>query len=118
MITDGAQTRSGKKGPYTPLAQASQPLKDKGVDVWTIGIGKRVNITELQIIASDPKKVIVVSSFKELKPIIEELQRKACEGMYVHVYVVNMLFQVIITLERFSFARYVRDKPSADITTV
>ena len=80
MLTDGAQTRNGKKGPYTPLAEASQPLKDKGVDVWAIAVGKRANISELQVIASDPKKVFIVSSFKQLKSIIEELQKKACEG--------------------------------------
>lgn len=74
------QTKSGRKGPYIPLVNASQPLKDKGVDVWAIGIGKRLNISELQVVASDPKKIILVSSFKEMKPIIEELKRKACEG--------------------------------------
>ena len=82
MITDGAQTKSGKKGPYTPLAKASQPLKDKGVDIWSIGVGKGVNRTELETIASDPKKVMIVRSFKELKPVVEELQRKACEGKF------------------------------------
>ena len=82
MITDGAQTRNGKKGPYIPLAKASQPLKDKGVDIWSIGVGKRVNRTELETIASDPKKVMIVGSFKELRPLIEELQRKACKGKF------------------------------------
>lgn len=79
------QTKSGKKGPNIPLVNASQPLKDKGVDVWAIGIGKRVNVSELQVVASDPKKIILLSSFKEMKPIIEELKRKACKGT-VKVY--------------------------------
>lgn len=79
------QTKSGKKGPYIPLVNASQPLKDKGVDVWAIGIGKRVNVSELQVVASDPKKIILLSSFKEMKSIIEELKRKACKGT-VKVY--------------------------------
>ena len=83
MITDGSQTRNGKKGPHTPLVNASQPLKDKGVDIWSIGVGKGANISELKIIASDPEKIILVSSFKELKPIIEEIQRRACDGMSV-----------------------------------
>lgn len=79
------QTKSDKKGPHIPLVNASQPLKDKGVDVWAIGIGKRVNVSELQVVASDPKKIILLSSFKEMKPIIEELKRKACKGT-VKVY--------------------------------
>ena len=77
MITDGQQTTSRA---YTPLDKASQPLKDKGVDVWSIGVGKGADKSELEIIASDPKKVIIVQSFKVLKDILDEVQRAACEG--------------------------------------
>ena len=81
MITDGAQTTNGAKGPYTPLDKASQPLKDKGVDVWSIGVGKGAKKSDLITIASDPGKVIVVSSFKNLKDILSDIQKAACEGM-------------------------------------
>ena len=81
MITDGAQTTNGAKGPYTPLDKASQPLKDKGVDVWSIGVGKRAKKSDLITIASDPGKVIVVSSFKNLKEILGDVQKAVCEGI-------------------------------------
>lgn len=81
MITDGAQTTNGAKGPYTPLDKASQPLKDKGVDVWSIGVGKGAKKSDLTTIASDPGKVIVVSSFKNLKDILGDVQKAACEGI-------------------------------------
>ena len=80
MLTDGAQTKSGKKGPHTPLKSAAQPLKDKGVEIWSIAIGPPVNISDLEVIASDPEKVISVPSFMDLAHIIEKVQRAACEG--------------------------------------
>lgn len=81
MITDGAQTTNGVKGPYIPLDKASQPLKDKGVDVWSIGVGKGAKKSDLVTIASDPGKVIMISSFKNLKDILGDVQKAACEGM-------------------------------------
>ena len=80
MITDGAQTTNGKKGPYTPLDVASQPLKDKGIEVWSIGVGKGANMADLETIASDPGKVILVKSFKELNNIVKDIEKAACEG--------------------------------------
>lgn len=82
MITDGAQTTNGAKGPYTPLDKASQPLKDKGVEVWSIGVGKGAKKSDLETIASDPRKVIMVKSFKELKDILDDVQKAACEGIH------------------------------------
>ena len=81
MITDGAQTTNGAKGPFTPLDKASQPLKDKGVDVWSIGVGKGAKKSDLVTIASDPGKVIVISSFTDLKDILDDVQKAACEGI-------------------------------------
>ena len=86
VITDGAQTTSGLKGPYTPLDKASQPLKDKGVDVWSIGVGKKANKADLVTIASDPGKVIVTSSFKSLKDILDDVQKAACEGIQITLF--------------------------------
>lgn len=80
MITDGVQTKNGKVGPHIPLADASQPLKDKGVEIWAISVGKPANNTDLEVIASDPEKVILVTEFEDLTHIPEEVQRAACEG--------------------------------------
>ena len=79
VVTDGAQTTH--KGSYTPLDKASQPIKDKGIDVWAIGVGKWAKKEELETIASDPGKVIVVKGFKDLKYIIETLQKGVCKGI-------------------------------------
>ncbi|XP_022806051.1 uncharacterized protein LOC111343164 [Stylophora pistillata] len=79
VLTDGAQTTNGKKGPYVPLDIASKPLKDKGIEVWSIGVGKNAQRVELETIASDPGKVLTVKSFKELKSILTEIKKAACE---------------------------------------
>lgn len=81
MLTDGAQTTNGKKGPYVPLDIASKPLKDKGIELWSIGVGKNAKRDELETIASDPGKVLRVNSFKELKTILTVIQKAACEGL-------------------------------------
>lgn len=81
MITDGVQTTNGKIGPHVPLANASQPLKDKGVEIWAISVGKPANNTDLEVLASDPEKVIVVQEFEDLMHIPDEVQSVACEGM-------------------------------------
>ena len=86
MITDGQQTTSRA---YTPLDKASQPLKDKGVDVWSIGVGKGANKAELETIASDPEKVIIIQSFKVLKDILDDVQKAACEGKLQSVFIRN-----------------------------
>ena len=81
MITDGEQTKNGKKGPYTPLKDASQPLKDKGIELWAIGIGKGFDAAELEAITSDQNKVLVVTSFDKLNDIIEDVQKVSCAGV-------------------------------------
>lgn len=81
MVTDGVQTTNGKIGPHIPLANASQPLKDKGVEIWAISVGKLANNTDLEVLASDPEKVILVEEFEDLTHISDEVQNAACEGM-------------------------------------
>lgn len=98
MITDGQQTKSGFKGPYTPLDKASQPLKDKGVDVWSVGVGKGADRSELEIIASDPGKVLVIQSFKELKDVLEQVQKAACEGKVTSIRICTSYFVVCIKI--------------------
>ena len=81
MVTDGVQTTNGKIGPHIPLANASQPLKDKGVEIWAISVGKLANNTDLEVLTSDPEKVILVEEFEDLTHISDEVQNAACEGM-------------------------------------
>ena len=77
MITDGSQTKTGQ---LTPLTIASQGIKNKGVTVYAVGVGKGAVRSELLEIASGPGNVLSTSSFEELQKIASALRRQFCEG--------------------------------------
>ena len=51
---------------YTPLDIASYGLQSKGAAVFVLGIGKDVDSSELNEIASGPNNVLTVDSFEDL----------------------------------------------------
>ena len=55
MITASIQSRYPDR--YTPLATASQGLKDRGVQVYVLGVGPNVDDQEQIDIASRPQNV-------------------------------------------------------------
>ena len=76
VITAGKQTTD--LGALTPLDQASACLQTKGSAVFVLGIGKSVDPAELNQIASGPKNVFTVDSFKDLKDKVHEIKRGIC----------------------------------------
>ncbi|KAK3737699.1 hypothetical protein QZH41_008038 [Actinostola sp. cb2023] len=76
VFTDGFQT---KNKPYTPLDQASKPIKDKGIDIWSVGIGRALNEQELKQMASNESNVITVGSFDDLQTILDKLRLHICK---------------------------------------
>ena len=75
MITDGEQT---EKGGFTPLNVASQGLKDKGVAVYSLGIGRRTRVEQLQQMASSDDFVFNATGFDELGEVIVPIVKKSC----------------------------------------
>ena len=82
VITDGEQSKKddSKLSVDQILAQAAQPLKDKGVRVIALGIGKKVNMENLETIASDKRLVFKASSFHSLLRIVTSLKKGTCLG--------------------------------------
>ena len=78
MITDGNQTKTGQ---YTSLPVASQGIKNKGITVYAVGVGKAVIMSELSEIASSAEYVITSPSFKDLQKITSGMRRQFCEGI-------------------------------------
>ena len=76
MITTGKQTTA--QGVYTPLDIASSRLQRKGAAVFVLGIGKNVDSSELNQIASGPNNVFRVDSFKDLYNKANEAKRGIC----------------------------------------
>ena len=76
VITDGEQTTTKA---FTPLTEASQGVKNKGVAVYAVGVGKGANQAELNEIASTQQDVFVSVSFKELQNLALQIRRKLCD---------------------------------------
>lgn len=74
----GKQTTS--KGPVEPLDVASQPLKDKTIQMWAVGIGRETDPKELLAITSDPSRVFSASSFDDLRSVVENMVTRMCNG--------------------------------------
>lgn len=53
-------------------------LKDKGVFVYALGIGKGVNRAQLEQIATNSRGVFIATSFEQLKPIIQVIIDSVC----------------------------------------
>ena len=77
VLTDGEQTRNGNE---LSLEVVSDGLKKKGVRIISIGIGKRVDKSQLTVIASSEKDVVIAESFDGLVSEVEPLFQSACKG--------------------------------------
>ena len=77
VLTDGEQTRDGNE---LSLEMVSDRLKKKGVRIISIGIGKRVDKSQLTVIASSEKDVVIAESFDGLVSEVEPLFQSACKG--------------------------------------
>nr|XP_058971731.1 uncharacterized protein LOC131798056 isoform X6 [Pocillopora verrucosa] len=75
VITDGQQTTSKA---YTPLDQASKGIKDKGVEVFALGIGSGVDTSQLRQIASSNDNVFTAPGFDELESVVKPIVEKTC----------------------------------------
>ena len=58
---------------------ASQGVKNKGVAVYAVGVGKGADAAELREIASSQENVFISASFKELQPVAVEIRKRLCD---------------------------------------
>lgn len=75
VITDGEQTTTKD---YTPLATASKGIKDKGVVVYSLGIGSGVNSDQLRQIASSDDNVFTATGFDTLADVVLPIVQRSC----------------------------------------
>jgi len=79
LLTDGSQTQdSDAEDP----AVVAQELRQEGVRLLVVGIGKGVNPTELERIAGDKSRVFGASSFDELlsRDFLNEVNSAGCRA--------------------------------------
>lgn len=86
IITDG---RSQNK---QETLEAAKIAKEKGIQMFAIGVGQYLDIEELEGIGSEPAEqhVFNVSTFSELEGIKDKLPSNACEGMSRHKHFTNV----------------------------
>ena len=83
VLTDGSQTDEGDpEGAEEKLAAAAQLLKDKGVEVLSLGVGRKVNIFQLLNIATSEEQLYRASFFEELLGVVDELTKRECLGWF------------------------------------
>ena len=76
LITDGTQTPAADaKG----LREASEPLRQAGVRVLAVGIGKGVDEDELRFVTESDEDVVVADDFQDLLLKLNNLTSKACQ---------------------------------------
>lgn len=69
ILTDGNQTKTGK---YTPLDIASQPLKNKGVRIVTVGVGD-IDAEQMKVLSPDSRDRFNPKTFADLLPLVETM---------------------------------------------
>ena len=82
LITDGRQNPDNIGGvPLDPAKQADK-LHLGNVQIYAVGVGPKVNLTELQRITRDPKKVYSVRDFEELtsNAFVYNVSKQLCQG--------------------------------------
>ena len=80
VITDGKQTTTK---PHTELSVASQGVKNKGVAVYAVGVGKGADASELREIASSQENVFISESFKELQSLAGSIRTRLCNCKFI-----------------------------------
>ncbi|XP_020632435.1 coadhesin-like isoform X1 [Orbicella faveolata] len=80
VMTDGVQTIA-EGDPRTSgdiLSAAVAPIKEKGVEVISIGIGKGIVLMDLVTLASDDTGVFLAESFEALDQIVTDVREGKC----------------------------------------
>ena len=80
VLTDGRQTRAPDVTDAEGLHTASRPLKESGVQVYSLGIGQDIDIGELLDIASDDESVFSAKDFDDLQTIVAGITQQTCKG--------------------------------------
>ena len=96
VITTGKQTTD--QGAYTPLDVASYRLQSKGAPVFILGIGKDVDTSELNKIASGPNNVFRVDSFEDLDGNANVIKRGICKSGTVCNIILSFISKMVETI--------------------
>ena len=84
VMTDGVQTIPADITPKPKsldiLREAVAPIKERGIEVMTIGIGKAIVLEDLVELASDDTGVFLAEDFRALDEIVTDVREGKCPG--------------------------------------
>ena len=93
MLTDGKQSKS----PYEnyPLnidfKAASKPLKDIGVQIYTVILGKDYNLFDMLDISSSDEKMFRAANLNNLDKLAAKISNSICKGtLKVNLFIHNL----------------------------
>ena len=89
LFTDGEQTTVGVND-LIPLEQAAGRLKERGIDIFAVGIGKKVKRQQLLKIASSAEYVIMLRSFAELQESVSKIAAFTCQQVVGKSFVMSL----------------------------
>ncbi|KAL9970174.1 hypothetical protein ACROYT_G022504 [Oculina patagonica] len=73
VFTDGGKHENSK-----PYSEVLPPLKKKGVHRVAVGIGRKIEQAELEIIAGSPDRVVNAESFEKLDEQLDNIRETTC----------------------------------------
>lgn len=78
----------GQSNDVISTQHAADNAKNNGIIMFSVGVGSRIDTTELNTIASSPSctHVFTVSGYDEIKALKEELIQSSCRGGYLEVF--------------------------------
>ena len=77
LLTDGKQTTENVKD-LIPLREAANFLKQRGITIFVVGIGKNIDRGELRQIVDKEDQLIEAKTFAELEDEVVNIATKSC----------------------------------------
>ena len=75
VMTDGVSNDA--------VDQPAKAVRDSGVTIYSLGIGKNYDMKQLQEMASDPDSDhVFTADFTQLDPVIQQIKNQACKGKF------------------------------------
>ena len=88
LITDGMQNPDFENGVQLSPARRAAALHDRGINIFAVGVGERINTTELAQITRSADRVYTVKNFEELisDKFVKSVSKELCHGAMLRKY--------------------------------
>ena len=95
-LTDGVATHPQKQGdkqyPETIAFEEAEKAKAYGISLFTIGLGKDLNVPFLQAVASSSEEFYLAPTAKELTDIYKEIATKICKRKPATIEIIPRIY--------------------------